>query len=307
LRFKLFQAPLMRIDTRLHLEKIPATAGQLFGLRRSRSSFFPFLWHYHPELELTLIRRGRGLRYVGHSIEAYEEGDLCLLGGSLPHSWSSERKSGRVESTVIQFLPESGGEAFWKLRELRELTRFLREAKGGWSIGGTLRRRAVERIDELEKLPVGSPLRVSLFIELLAGLISKRGLRPLHPGAPPPVGPRPGRSEAILQAILRQVEANSARELVHREVARLVGFSPPAFCRFFKRQMGKTFSDHVNDVRLARACVELADTDRGITEIAFGCGYNNLAHFNRRFRLTMACTPRDYRRRMARAGTLPVK
>jgi AraC-like DNA-binding protein len=65
--------------------------------------------------------------------------------------------------------------------------------------------------------------------------------------------------------------------------------------------MGKTFSDHVNDVRLARACGELADTDRGIIEIAYLSGYNNLAHFNRRFRMVNKCTPREYRRRARRS------
>ena len=288
----------MKIQPPLRLEKILAPSGQLFVLRRFALPFFPFVWHYHPEIELTLIRRGRGLRYVGHSVEPYQEGDLCLLGGNLPHSWSSEREGGRGESTVIQFLPETGGEALWKLRELRDVTRLLAQSRGGWSIGGSIRRQTAERIDALEKLPLASPRRVSLFIEILAGLTSRRGLRPLNPGEAPPTGPRPGRSEALLQKILRHVEANSSRAIIHREVARLVGFSSSAFCRFFKRQMDKTFSDYVNDVRLARACVELADTDRGVIEIAFACGYNNLPHFNRRFRAMMGCTPRDYRRRI---------
>ena len=84
---------------------------------------------------------------------------------------------------------------------------------------------------------------------------------------------------------------------MHRDIAKLAGFSPSAFCRFFKRQMGRTFSDHVNDVRLARACAELADTDQAVIEIAFGCGYHNLPYFNRRFRAMLGCTPREYRSR----------
>jgi AraC-like DNA-binding protein len=288
----------MRIASPLHLERITAPSNQFFVLRRFPLTHFPFLWHYHPEVELTWIRRGRGLRYVGHSVEPYQEGDLCLLGGNLPHSWSSDRGGGRVESTVIQFLPEPGGESFWQLRELREITRLLHLSQSGFCIEGSLRRQARERIEALEKLPLVSPRRISLLLEILALLAANvRKLRPLHPGTRAPSGASQGRSEARLQQVLRVVEANSAREIMHRDVARLAGFSPSAFCRFFKRQMGRTFSDHVNDVRLARACVELADTDRGITEIAFGCGYNNLPHFNRRFRALLRCTPRDYRRR----------
>jgi len=293
----------MRIAQSLRLEKIPAAAGQLFVLKRFRPAFFSFNWHYHPEVELTLIRRGRGVRYVGGSVERYEEGDFCLLGANLPHSWSSQREDGRVESTVIQFLPQAAGASFWGLRELREIDRLLRGAGAGWSIGGRMHVRGVALLDALEKLPLLSPRRAALFLELLAGLAEakaktgERGLRPLHPGAPPRPAVRRGRSEKLLQAILGHVEAHSGREIVHAEAARLVRLSPAAFCRFFKRHMGKTFGEHVNEVRLARVCGELADTDRGITEIAFACGYGNLPHFNRRFRMAMGCTPREYRRR----------
>jgi AraC-like DNA-binding protein len=292
----------VRIASPLRLEKIPAPLGQFFVMRSFRQPFFPFVWHYHPEIELTLIRRGRGLRYAGHSVEPYREGDLCLLEGNLPHSWTSPREGKSVLSTVIQFLPDAGGREFWNLRELREVSRLLTKLRGGCSVGGAVRRRAVERINALEKLPLSSPWRISLFIELFGELASGRGLRPLHPGGPPPVGPKPGRSQALLQIVLRHVEANSAGSIVHQDVANLARLSPPAFCRFFKRQMGKTFSDHVNDVRLARVCTQLADTDRGVIDIAFSCGYTNLAHFNRRFLAAFHCTPRDYRRKISQSG-----
>jgi AraC-like DNA-binding protein len=45
-----------------------------------------------------------------------------------------------------------------------------------------------------------------------------------------------------------------------------------------------------------RACRELVDTDKEVTEIAFECGYNNLAHFNERFLRLTKRTPREYRR-----------
>ena len=292
----------MRIGPPLHLEKITAVSGQLFVLRRFQLPCFPFHWHYHPEVELTLIRKGKGLRYIGHSVESYEEGDICLLEGNLPHSWSSARKDGRVVSTVIQFLPETAGRDFWSLREMRSVAHLLEKSRGGYSIHGPVRQRIVKWMEMLEQLPLTSPRRVSVFIEMLGDLATGRGLRPLHPGGPPAVGPRPGRSQALLQTVLRYVENNSAREIIHQEVARLARLSPPAFCRFFKRQMGKTFSDHVNDVRLARACAELTDTDREIIGIAYLCGYNNLSHFNRRFRASFKCTPREYRRRISRGA-----
>ncbi|MDP4227945.1 MAG: helix-turn-helix domain-containing protein, partial [Bacteroidota bacterium] len=39
----------------------------------------------------------------------------------------------------------------------------------------------------------------------------------------------------------------------------------------------------------------LVDTTQSIAEIAFKCGFNNMANFNRRFKNKMGCTPKEFR------------
>ena len=62
-------------------------------------------WHYHPELELIYISKGKGKRGVGTSLSTYTEGDLILLGSNLQHmGFTDSFEDGKTE-VVIQFLP----------------------------------------------------------------------------------------------------------------------------------------------------------------------------------------------------------
>ena len=71
--------------------------------------------------------------------------------------------------------------------------------------------------------------------------------------------------------------------------------SPAAFSQFFRRVMGRTFVDFVNDLRIRQASRALIETDDTITEIAFAAGFNNLSHFHSQFRRLLGTTPRAYR------------
>ncbi|RYD61051.1 MAG: AraC family transcriptional regulator, partial [Verrucomicrobiaceae bacterium] len=55
----------------------------------------------------------------------------------------------------------------------------------------------------------------------------------------------------------------------------------------------------INELRIGRACRLLAETDYPITEIAFSCGFPNLANFNRQFLRLKNMPPREWRRQFA--------
>ena len=60
--------------------------------------------------------------------------------------------------------------------------------------------------------------------------------------------------------------------------------SPVSFNRFIKRRTGKTFIEYVNDTRIGYAARWLIEKELSIAEIAFKCGFNNIANFNRVFK-----------------------
>ena len=52
--------------------------------------YFDVQYHFHPEIELTLILKSEGKRFVGNQVSDFQEGDLVLLGPNVPHCWKND-------------------------------------------------------------------------------------------------------------------------------------------------------------------------------------------------------------------------
>lgn len=66
-------------------------------------------------------------------------------------------------------------------------------------------------------------------------------------------------------------------------------------CRIFKHYLQQSPIDFLNAYRLKVSCNLLTDTENSITEIAFCCGFNHLSYFSKLFFDTYGCTPSEYR------------
>ena len=75
--------------------------------------------------------------------------------------------------------------------------------------------------------------------------------------------------------------------------------SESAFSRFFKAGTGKNISNYIIDLRISKACRELIDTNKTISEICFSTGFNNISNFNRQFREVYGTAPGEYRKAKA--------
>lgn len=258
---------------------------------RYTTSAFPFLWHYHPEYELTLILEGSGERMVGDSHEYFFPGDLVLLGPGLPHTWVSEMPSAAV---VVQFA-ESFIAPIVQFPECDRIRQLLaRTSQGlafpatGWSKGDL---RA-----SIMNLPVArAATRITGLLDVLQTLAGTRaGAQTLaSPYFQPPAGKK---AEGRIGKVFQYVHRHSAETVSLREAADLINLSESAFCKFFRRTTGKTFSDYVSDIRIGHACHLLSESDDTISEIAYHSGFESLTYFNRVFLRKKGIRPREFRK-----------
>lgn len=98
-----------------------------------------------------------------------------------------------------------------------------------------------------------------------------------------------------MKRILRYIQKNYEKKITVSEVASVAGMNEQYFCRYFKKNTGKTLTEYLNDIRIERACHELLETQDKIIEIAGRCGYDNIGYFIKRFQKCKGVTPTKYR------------
>lgn len=89
---------------------------------------------------------------------------------------------------------------------------------------------------------------------------------------------------------------NYYRDITLKEVAEYVNLSPAYFSSFFKENIGKSFKDFVNHLRVEKAEEYLLYTEFSILEIAGMIGFVNAKHFSTVFKHHYGISPSSFRK-----------
>lgn len=80
------------------------------------------------------------------------------------------------------------------------------------------------------------------------------------------------------------------------DIAAEAGMKRSAFCSYFKRCKGMTFSQFITQYRLNAACELLKQSQKQVSEIACRVGFNDVPHFVRVFTKAVGMSPSKYRK-----------
>lgn len=280
-------------------EKLAASAEDGIHCNVVRGNSFGCVWHCHAEYEITMVLKARGHRLVGDNLTSLKPGDMVLVGSNLPHDWQNDTHAPGgiqpVHSICIHFHPDWLGRGWLDLPAMQQVKRLLDRAALGLHITGQTR-------DDVEALLLKCPEqtglpRVITVLEILQRLAVSKEVTPVASrGFAPELDPR---DEERVNRVVQHIQKHLDETIYLENLAALVHLSPGAFSRFFKTRTGKTVPGFINELRIGRACRLLAETDLPVTTIALGCGFTNLANFNRQFLRLKKMPPREWRRRFA--------
>jgi AraC-like DNA-binding protein len=279
-------------------EHVDPALGSSFLFREINLPAFDAPYHFHPEIELTLILESRGKRFVGTNIADFEPGDLVLLGANLPHCWRNDGSDSPAHALVVQFRDDFMGPDFWQKPELVPVARLLERAKSGLHFRGKIAGRIAGELQYLRH--VGPLQRLLGLIDLLHTLAGADDVEVLDSSQFFTSLPRTDYER--LNKIYAYVTEHFREEIRLETVSALVSMTPQSFCRYFRKVTKKTFIDLLNEYRIRYAGqLLLHDGDKTVAEICYQSGFGNISHFNRQFRELTGRTPLQYRKEFVSA------
>ena len=99
-----------------------------------------------------------------------------------------------------------------------------------------------------------------------------------------------------IRNVITYVEDHFREPVSLHDIAGHLGLGKEYFCRFFKKNMGISFLQYVNEVRVSRIYQDLIRTDAPVSELAEQNGFSNQKLFNRTFKEIYGCTPSSVRK-----------
>jgi len=101
--------------------------------------------------------------------------------------------------------------------------------------------------------------------------------------------------EPRVKTTIRFITNNFSDAIGIADAAKNVHLTPNYLGILFKQEVGVTFRDYLNTVRLNQAEDMLRAGDGGITEVALKCGFKDVFYFSRLFKKYKGVTPTDVR------------
>lgn len=100
----------------------------------------------------------------------------------------------------------------------------------------------------------------------------------------------------VIKNAVEYMKRNYYEDLVLEDVANEVYLSPAYFSSQFKKEMNKSFSEYLNEIRIEKAKKLLKEANLKIYEIAEMVGYKNTKYFTDIFKKYTGMSPLQYRK-----------
>lgn len=103
------------------------------------------------------------------------------------------------------------------------------------------------------------------------------------------------KTSSLTQKTISFMMKNFKKDITLFEVSKEFSVTPKHLGAVFKKSMGISFHEYLNNLRLKFACKLLTSSDISVKEVAFASGYNSVEHFLYVFKKHLKTTPKAFK------------
>ena len=269
----------------------------LSGEMLSRYEGGAFFWHWHTEIELTLVLKGQIEYRVNERTYHLKAGDGLFCNSNAMHAGM------RIDNQDCQYFSTTFHPRFLYGFENSILqTKYVDPVLNAPAFASAVFLSSEEWASEILSL-----LReiYALYLqpapdqELRLHILISEIWRHLYGHFTSCSFEEPSSSDSIgrLKEILSFIHTSYAKQITLEEIADHVHLSKSECCRFFKRHMNMTVFDYLLYYRIQQSLPLLQEGLCTISKAAESCGFSNACYYGKLFKRYMNCTPRQYQAR----------
>lgn len=253
-----------------------------------------FLWHWHEEIELTLILSGEIEYHVNNQSYILQAGEGLFVNSNALHAGFQVENNECMYLSVTfhpRFIYGYGGSVLQN-----KYVSFITENSswGALKIENNEKQNGLLRLlEEIYQLILDKPNDFELEMHIALSNIWK-SLYQYYSSVPEEKKTHQKNIQRLM-SIIGYVQDHYNQEISLDDIADHVNICKSECCRFFKKHMNMTIMEYVMFLRVQRS-LPMLKKGENITKVSGEVGFASTSYYGQVFKRYMNCTPREYKK-----------
>ena len=254
-----------------------------------------FMWHWHPEIEITYVQKGTMCYKVNHMVYHLKEGDIVFNNSGALHSGTMENQKDcayipvTFDSRLIYGFFQSTVNSKYVDPVIQDsmLPAICIDQSEPWH--KPFRKYLLRIIDLDEKKPDFYELDITICLQSMWRLLLE------HITYEPQASRENSLEYDRIKKILSYIEENYQNKITLNDIAGHIHLCESECTRLFKRHMNTTLFAFLQEYRIERS-LEFLQDDQPVSAVADKAGFSDPNYYSKVFAKIKGCSPREYRK-----------
>lgn len=254
-----------------------------------------FMWHWHPEIEITYVKKGTMCYKVNNLVYHLKEGDIVFNNSGALHSGTMENQED-CSYIPVTFDPRLIYGFFQSTINSKYVDPVLQDSllpaicidqSEPWH--EPFREYLLRIIDLDEKKPDFYELDITICLQSMWRLLLE------HITYESQASRENSLEYDRIKKILSYIEENYQNKITLNDIAGHIHLCESECTRLFKRHMNTTLFAFLQEYRIERS-LEFLQAGEPISDVALNTGFSDPNYYSKVFAKIKGCSPREYRK-----------